>query len=119
MNKNYVQGFAQKCAEAGVDPAELGKFAQGLAQALPPPKTGPAGGQLMAAAPTGAEQGAFKAKVQAKRAPPAAAPEPEGSANNVQPFTAWPSPSALSNELVQFDRNLVKKQRRMSAAGGH
>jgi hypothetical protein len=29
MNEEYLQGFIQKCAEAGVDPEALVKFAQG------------------------------------------------------------------------------------------
>jgi hypothetical protein len=48
----YGEGFAIKCAEAGIDPAELMKFAK-----------------TMVPAPTDAEKAQFKAKVQAKKAP--------------------------------------------------
>jgi hypothetical protein len=65
----YVQGFVQKCGEAGINPDALAKFAV---------QVGPAGGQLMAAAPTQPQLAAFKGKArpQAPGAQPMPQPNP-------------------------------------------
>lgn len=71
----YVQGFVQKCGEAGINPDALAKFAVQVGPAggqLMAAAPAPAGGQLMAPAPTKAQLDAFKAKARPQLHPIAA-----------------------------------------------
>ena len=79
----YVQGFVQKCGEAGINPDALAKFAA----RTPPP--GPAGGKLMVAAPQAGELDAFRAKARPRA--PVATPMPNP--------TPLPEPPSLVTNL--------------------
>jgi hypothetical protein len=70
----YVQGFVQKCGEAGINPDALAKFAATV---------GPAGGQLMAPAPTQPQLAAFKGKARPQAPGVQPLPQPNPIAANL------------------------------------
>ena len=87
MNKSYLQGFSQKCAEAGVDPRVLVKFAIPLSEASP--EAGRAlealGAKLMAGAKKVAPEAAERSAPALAEAGPHWTPE-ELAAGRDEPF---------------------------------
>jgi hypothetical protein len=87
----YVKGFTQKCSEVGVNPAELAKFAV---------QVGPAGGQLMAPAPTQPQLAAFKGKARPQA--PGVQPMPSAPTAEVKiPAVPTAGSQSLKRQLME------------------